>query len=411
MSTESQSVRPRRVLIVDDVVPEEALGAGYPRLLETIDQIQSVPSVAVSFFPTLDHRHATNDLGAIRPWTGSVPLEIVAEGLEEHLRQMSSQGTSYEVVVISRPHNYEYVIEMVRAHLPRVPIVYDAEALFYRRLERQLAFCTETERPRLKIAAKNMKLLEEKIASEVDELVFVSDEEADLLRPFARGNISVNSPLLRSVHWTDADFPEREGVAFVASWSSGPKSPNVDGMQWFAREVWPRVLARLDSAKLQVTGQSPPAEVLRFVCDSIAFLGRVEDLGTVYGGARVVVVPNRYGAGVKNKTIEAIQSGVPTVSTPVGAEGVPVNAAISVGADDNFGYPSFLSVTDDATRFAERIVDLLSNESLWQHERDLLKVQCEQFDRARETQVWPEIINRLFDRAPNDSVFGGSVHG
>ncbi|HVA99768.1 MAG TPA: glycosyltransferase family 4 protein [Acidimicrobiales bacterium] len=408
---ENRSVCTRRILLVDDVVPEEALGAGYPRLLETIAQIQSVPSVEVSFFPTLDHRHATNDLGAIRPWTGSVPLEIIADDLEKHLGQMASQHTRYDAVVISRPHNYEYVIETLRTFLPEVPIVYDAEALFYRRLERQLAFCSDLERPRLAIETTKMKKLEAEIASEVDELVFVSDEEADLLRPFASGNCSVNSPLLKSVHWTEAGFTEREGVVFVASWSSGPKSPNVDGMQWFAREVWPRVLARLGSAKLRVTGGSAPAEVLRFSCESIVFLGRVEDLDSVYACARVIVVPNRYGAGVKNKTIEALQCGVPTVSTPVGAEGVPVSGSLSDEAKDNFGYPSFLYVTEDATRFAERIVSLLSDESLWQRERDLLKIQCEEFDRVREHQIWPEIIDRLLNRSPVDVAQGDAQHG
>lgn len=408
---ENQSVRMRRVLVVDDVVPEEALGAGYPRLLETIAQIQSVPSVEVAFFPTLDHRHATNDLGAIRPWSGSVPLEIIADDLDQHLGQMVSQDRRYDIVVISRPHNYEYVIEMVHRHLPGVPIIYDAEALFYRRLERQIVFSSEMERPRIEVATKKMRELEARIAAEVDELVFVSDEEADLLRPFARGNLSVNSPLLKSMRWTDTGFAEREGVVFVASWSSGIKSPNVDGMQWFAREVWPRVLARLDSARLRVTGARPPAEVLRFSCESISFLGRVEDLGSIYGSARVVVVPNRYGAGVKNKTIEALQSGVPTVSTQVGAEGVPVRGAISDAEGDNFGFPPFLSVTDDATRFAERIVSLLCDGSLWQRERELLKIQCEEFDRVREHQVWSEIIHRLLVDAPADATLGDLHHG
>ena len=400
MSAPEQAGRARKILFVDDVVPEEALGAGYPRLLETIAQIQSVPGVEVAFFPTLDHRHATNDLGAIRPWTGSVPLEIISEALETHLAEMAAMGIAYDAVVISRPHNYEYVIESVRAHLPGVPVIYDAEALFYRRIERQLAFASELERPRLAVAAKKMRALEEEIAASVEELVFVADEEADLLRPYARGNCSVNSPLLQSMHWTEERYSERSGVAFVASWSAGPKSPNVDGMQWFAREVWPRVLARLDGARLVVTGANAPAEVRRFSCESIVFLGRVEDLASVYGRARVVVVPNRYGAGVKNKTIEALQSGVPTVATVVGAEGVPVNLDAR-GEDDNHGYPSFLRVTDDATRFAEHIVELATDSARWHVERELLKVQCAEFDRIRTHQVWPEIITRVLDQIPD----------
>ena len=87
--------------------------------------------------------------------------------------------------------------------------------------------------------------------------------------------------------------------------------------------MWPLVLARVPGAKLLVTGDDPPREVLRFACDSIEFLGRVPDLERFYDALRVAIVPIRYGSGVKLKTVEALQFGVPTVSTTIGAESIP----------------------------------------------------------------------------------------
>lgn len=58
--------------------------------------------------------------------------------------------------------------------------------------------------------------------------------------------------------------------------------------------------------------------------ESIRILGRVseEKLADLYKSARMMVVPLRFGAGVKGKVIEALYNGVPLVSTTIGLEGI-----------------------------------------------------------------------------------------
>jgi glycosyltransferase involved in cell wall biosynthesis len=380
--------------MIDDLVPEASLGSGYPRMIETINTIQSIPGVVVSLYPTLDLIYPSNQVGAIRPWRGELPLEVITDELDEHLLGKELTGSTYDLVIISRPHNYDFVIKTIKRHLPFVPVIYDAEALFYRRMERQVELIPKKDRKELERATKKMRRLEEKIAVEADELVFVSSEEADIMRPLAHGPITVHSPLLDSVRWTPKGFAERFGVGYIASWAAGPKSPNLDGMQWFAREVWPRVLARLPEAKLYVTGAKPDLEVLRFACESISFVGRVEDLEQFYGDLRVVVVPNRFGAGVKNKTIEALQSGVPTVSTVVGAEGVPIPGFVDGTVSDEPWCPSFLRVVDDVTAFAKHIVELATDEQIWERDRKMLHEQCLAWDQDRTESAWTDVIDR-----------------
>jgi len=54
-----------------------------------------------------------------------------------------------------------------------------------------------------------------------------------------------------------------------------------------------------------------------------------------YGRMRACIVPLRSGAGVKIKTVEALQYGVPTVATKVGAEGIDLRGhQRTVVADD-----------------------------------------------------------------------------
>ena len=103
----------------------------------------------------------------------------------------------------------------------------------------------------------------------------------------------------------------------------------------------------IPSAQLLVTGEDPPIEVRRFECPSIRFLGFVPDLPAFYAHLRLTVVPIRYGSGVKLKAVEALQSGVPTVATTVGAESIPSDVEV------------ILAVADDDGEFADLVALVL----------------------------------------------------
>ncbi len=96
--------------------------------------------------------------------------------------------------------------------------------------------------------------------------------------------------------------------------------PNRQGLQWFVREVLPRVLEREPRAKLVVVGSEiPPHE---FVHPSIELHGFAADVREPLARFAVFVCPVLSGSGVRVKLLEAFASGIPTVSTPLGAEGL-----------------------------------------------------------------------------------------
>ena len=75
-------------------------------------------------------------------------------------------------------------------------------------------------------------------------------------------------------------------------------------------------------------------------------------LHTAYARARVAVVPLRCGAGVKLKVVEALRHGLPLVTTPTGAQGLP-------------GLGDILPVTDDPAAFAAATLRLLRDDGAW----------------------------------------------
>ena len=86
--------------------------------------------------------------------------------------------------------------------------------------------------------------------------------------------------------------------------------------------------------------------------DGIDVVGTVPDLAPYYHAHRVLAVPIRTGSGTRLKLFEAFASGIPAVSTTVGAEGIAYQDG------------THLLVADDPSAMADAIVRLLRDDSL-----------------------------------------------
>jgi glycosyltransferase involved in cell wall biosynthesis len=138
------------------------------------------------------------------------------------------------------------------------------------------------------------------------------------------------------------DPATRQGMLFVGGFNH---PPNADGIRWFIDEVLPLVRARCPHLVLQLVGSSMPEEIRALRTEGVEILGFLSDekLDALYQNVKLAIVPLRYGAGVKGKVIEALQQGLPLVTTSVGAEGLPEPASV-------------MQLADDAAAFAERII-------------------------------------------------------
>jgi len=138
------------------------------------------------------------------------------EPLAEHLVRRSAR---YEVVIISRPHNYERYGSLVRQLQPEAHLCYDAEALFYRRLEAQAELAsTEAAREALFSAADEARTVEAEMASSVDTIVCVSADEASALRALGAREPFVVEPWLSELSLTQQASPS---VRTCSSWLAG----------------------------------------------------------------------------------------------------------------------------------------------------------------------------------------------
>lgn len=126
--------------------------------------------------------------------------------------------------------------------------------------------------------------------------------------------------------------------------------PNQVALQWFVREVLPRILQRRPQARLVVVGSDPPPRYgLAGPLEAIELRGTVEDVREPLGRYAVFVCPILSGSGVRVKLLEAFASGIPVVSTRLGAEGL-------ARVDGHL-----CALADEPAAFAARVVEILAD--------------------------------------------------
>jgi GT2 family glycosyltransferase/glycosyltransferase involved in cell wall biosynthesis len=126
--------------------------------------------------------------------------------------------------------------------------------------------------------------------------------------------------------------------------------PNRVALNWFLGNVMPRVLERAPGARLTVVGSDPPPpHTIPDFGGALEMAGFVDDIRACLREYAVFICPIQSGSGVRVKLLESFASGIPAVSTAIGAEGLVVN-----------GDP-ICAIADDPQEFAESIVRLFEN--------------------------------------------------
>ena len=128
--------------------------------------------------------------------------------------------------------------------------------------------------------------------------------------------------------------------------------PNVDGVEYFAGEIWPAIQAEVPEARFRIVGRNPDRRVKKWASQSIEVTGRVPSVVEYLQQSAVVIVPLRIGGGTRLKIYEAMATAKAVVSTTVGAEGLDVHH----GRD--------IMLADDARSFAQAVIMLLRDREL-----------------------------------------------
>lgn len=249
----------------------------------------------------------------------------------------------YDYVYMQRPDVSTKYVDIFKKY-GHAKILYYDEDLHHLREYRQYQI---EKRPELLESAQKHKKMEFELFEKVDVVHVPSNEEKEIIQKELPYKTVRRIPCYlydEPIQNINKDFSQRRDLLFVGGFGH---TPNIDGVLWFAREVFPLIIEKYPDILWHVVGNNPPEEIVALASESIIIEGFLpdEELAERYADCRMAVAPLRFGAGVKGKIVEAMQYQVPIVTTTIGAEGL------------NMGNGIF-EIEDDPVRMAQKICNL-----------------------------------------------------
>lgn len=166
------------------------------------------------------------------------------------------------------------------------------------------------------VSGRSLDRFERKYLNPLSAITVPSDRDRQALEQ------KLETPVIRLRNFIDID--QYTGVRESPASATEPVSlfvgsayePNLHGMAWFLKHVWPAVHELVPRAKLRIVGRGITADLFRRLPQGVEVIGEVDNLEGEYAAARLVVCPVWYGGGVQYKVLESGASARPTVITP-----------------------------------------------------------------------------------------------
>jgi len=225
----------------------------------------------------------------------------------------------FDLVIADQAHIAHYGLHMKQRHgLPLVLRSHNIEHEIYRRQTDSTA--NPVLRSYIGLQTRRWQRFERAAIAGCDACLTITDRDAEVVRSIAPHVLVGTLPaVVDTARFPYVDPNEREGHSTIVLGSMNWE-PNRLSALWFGNEVWPLIEAASSEAVCHLVGTDPPRESLpvspRFVIE-----GRVEDIAPLYSRIAVGLIPVTVGGGMRVKMVEMMASGIPIVSTSIGAEG------------------------------------------------------------------------------------------
>ena len=345
-----------RLLVFDDQVPFESLGAGFPRMRALLN-VAANNGWQVTFFamqrPDIQWDQVRREFHPEIEFVTNISNQEVESFLIDRIDLL-------DVVLVSRPTNMKILNECFDLRpelLTNFKLIYDAEAIFSIR-DMQLSEIN-VENNTLDSYTKAIDI-EVAIGKYADAITCVSSAESS---EFSKRLPVAVSVLNHSI--SDAEnvepFQNRNGFLFVGRLLE-KNSPNRLGLTWFVKHVWPLIRKSMPTATLKVVGHITEVHS-EISSEGIVITGAIDDLSKVYSQARVFIAPIQFAAGIPIKIIEAAATGLPVIATTLMTK--------------QLGWTSGIEIqdADDAAKMALKAIELHENSKIWSAQSNAAKAR------------------------------------
>lgn len=321
--------------------------------------------------PTLE-----NAAGIARSWPSALPVELWrwrVPALREAVRAALASGRFDACVADSLA-----AVPSVPAQNP-VPVVlyeHNVEHLIWKRLAQSVA---AWRRPALELEWRKLRRYERRACASATLTIAVSEHD--------RGTLASLAPSARVraiATGVDLDYfapngrAERDAnLVYVGSmdWY-----PNEDAALQLIEVILPLIRAEIPHATATIVGRDPSPRLQAAASRvGVRLTGTVADVRPYMADAAVLVTPLRIGGGTRLKLFEGLAMAKATVSTRIGAEGLPLVSG------------EHAVLVDGPSAFAAEVVALLRDPD----RRRRLGLAGRELVASRYS--WPQVVRRFED--------------
>ncbi len=232
-------------------------------------------------------------------------------GLRQLVRTWAAE-TRFRAAVVSASSLCPYLERVELRATPKIVDLVDVDS------QKWFDFASAVRAPRswlYRLEGHRIRKLERGLPSWTQARSVVSRAEADVFESYAgQGTMTVAANGVDLEYFTPVDAPSEPTCAFVGALDY---LPNVDAAVWFARSVWPAILAKRPEAKFQIIGRKPTSAVLELATiPGVELIGQVADVRPYLARAALAVIPLRLARGIQNKVLEALAMAKPVIAAP-----------------------------------------------------------------------------------------------
>jgi glycosyltransferase involved in cell wall biosynthesis len=306
-----------QLVIIGSVWPEPQSTAAGSRMLQLISLFQE-QGYDVTFMCSASQSDFSYDLSQISVRTQSIELNNVSFDLE--IAKINPSIVLFDRFMIEEQYGWR-----VGEQCPNALRILDTEDLHFLRKAREIAYkqnrtlvfedyISDTfKREMASIYRCDLTLLISEFEMQLATEIFKMDASILYYLPFLSEEVNSKVP----------KFEDRQHFVSIGNFLHEPNWQTV----LLLKKYWSTIKKQLPEAQLLVYGAYVTEKAKQLHDEKEGFLiqGRADNVVTIFQNARVLLAPIPYGAGLKGKLFEAMQYGLPSVTTAMGAEGMHGN--------------------------------------------------------------------------------------
>jgi glycosyltransferase involved in cell wall biosynthesis len=336
----------KHLVIIGAVWPEPTSTAAGSRMLQLISLFQK-QDYEITFLCSASKSDFSFDLSQISVKTKVIQLND--SSFDTEITALNPNVVLFDRFMIEEQYGWR-----VLENCPNALRVLDTEDLHFLRKAREMAFKQNRElvfedyisdvfkREMASIYRCDLTLLISEYEMQLATETFKMDASLLYYLPFLSEEINTNVP----------KFEDRQHFVSIGNFLHEPNWQTVLQL----KKLWKPIKKQLPDAELHVYGAyvSEKAKQLHNEKEGFLIKGRAESVANVYLKAKVLLAPIPYGAGLKGKLFEAMQLGLPSITTKMGAEAM----------NGNLDWNGFITSNEDD--FIEKAVELYTNKNVWE---------------------------------------------